>query len=205
MIMVLIAAAIVSAFIGEGSDTIVIIIIIVLNAIIGFIQEYRAEKAIEALQKMAAPSSHVLRNGNVIELPAAEIVPGDIVLLEAGNTVPADMRLLEIESLKASEASLTGESNPVDKRTDALEDQDIPLGDRTNMVFKGTQITSGHGKAVVVATGMKTELGNIAGMLDKAESITPLQKRLTQFSRRLTVIIICLCIVFFCRRLLAGR
>ena len=197
MIMVLIAAAIVSAFIGEGSDTIVIIIIIVLNAIIGFIQEYRAEKAIEALQKMAAPSSHVLRNGNVIELPAAEIVPGDIVLLEAGNTVPADMRLLEIESLKASEASLTGESNPVDKRTDALKDEDPPLGDRTNMVFKGTQITSGHGKAVVVATGMKTELGNIAGMLDKAESITPLQKRLTQFSRRLTVIIICLCIVFF--------
>ncbi|MFC0775799.1 cation-translocating P-type ATPase [Terrimonas alba] len=197
MILVLIAAAIVSAFIGEGSDTIVIIIIIVLNAIIGFIQEYRAEKAIEALQKMAAPISHVLRNGNVVELPAADIVPGDIVLLEAGNTVPADMRLIEIESLKASEASLTGESNPVDKRTDAMKDEDPPLGDRTNMVFKGTQITSGHGKAVVVATGMKTELGNIAGMLDKAESVTPLQKRLTQFSRRLTVIIICLCVVFF--------
>ena len=197
MIMVLIAAAIVSAFIGEGSDTIVIIIIVVLNAIIGFIQEYRAEKAIEALQKMAAPSSHVLRNGNVIELPAAEIVPGDIVLLEAGNTVPADMRLIEIESLKASEASLTGESNPVDKRTDVLEDNDPPIGDRANMVFKGTQITSGHGKAVVVATGMQTELGNIAGMLDKAESITPLQKRLTQFSRRLTVIIIGLCVIFF--------
>ncbi len=197
MILVLIAAAIVSAFIGEGSDTIVIIIIIVLNAIIGFIQEYRAEKAIEALQKMAAPISHVLRNGNVVELPAADIVPGDIVLLEAGNTVPADMRLIEIESLKASEASLTGESNPVDKRTDALKDEDPPLGDRTNMVFKGTQITSGHGKAVVVATGMKTELGNIAGMLDKAESVTPLQKRLTQFSRRLTVIIIGLCVVFF--------
>ena len=127
----------------------------------------------------------------------AEIVPGDIVLLEAGNCVPADIRLSESESLKVNEASLTGESNAVDKKTDALKEEDLPLGDRVNMVYKGTQIVGGHGKGIVVATGMQTELGKIAGMLEKAESITPLQKRLAQFSKRLTVIIIVLCIVFF--------
>jgi Ca2+-transporting ATPase len=205
MILVLAVAAVISFFIGEGSDTIVIVVIIVLNAIIGFIQEYRAEKAIEALQKMAAPSTHVLRNGNIEEVAAAEIVPGDIVLLEAGNAVPADIRLLQAEGLKAAEASLTGESHPIDKITKALLDEDLPLGDRSNMVFKGTQITSGRGKGVVVATGMKTELGNIAGMLDQAESVTPLQKRLTQFSRKLTVIIIILCIALFLIGYLRGE
>jgi len=197
MILVLVIAAVLSAFIGELSDTIVIVVILLLNAVIGFIQEYRAEKAIEALQKMAAPSSHVIRNGNTVELAAAEIVPGDIILLEAGNTVPADIRLMEIESLKINEASLTGESNAVDKKTDPLQEENLPLGDRLNMAFKGTQVTSGHGKGIVVATGMKTELGQIAGMLEKAESNTPLQKRLSQFSRRLTVIIIGLCIALF--------
>ena len=197
MILVLGVAAVVSAFIGELSDTIVILIILILNAVIGFIQEYRAEKAIEALQKMAAPSSHLLRNGKTVEVAAIEIVPGDIVMLEAGNTVPADIRLLEIESLKINEASLTGESNAVDKKIDALEEQNLPLGDRVNMAFRGTQVTSGHGKGVVVATGMKTELGHIAGMLEKAESSTPLQKRLSQFSRKLTIIIIGLCIALF--------
>ena len=205
MILVLAVAAVISVFIGEVSDTIVIVIIIVLNAIIGFIQEYRAEKAIEALQKMAAPSSLVLRNGNIVEIPAAEIVPGDIVLLEAGNAVPADIRLLQAEALKTTEASLTGESNPIDKVTNALNEEDLPLGDRANMVFKGTQITSGHGKGVVVATGMKTELGHIAGMLDKAESVTPLQKRLSQFSKKLTVIIIFLCIALFLIGYLRGE
>jgi Ca2+-transporting ATPase len=197
MILVLIVAAIISVFIGDVSDTIVIIVIIVLNAIIGFIQEYRTEKAIEALQKMAAPSSRLLRNGNIVEVQASEIVPGDIVLLEAGNAIPADIRLLKAEALKANEASLTGESNPVDKIINPLEEDDLPPGDRTNMVFKGTQISSGRGRGVVVATGMETELGHIAGMLDKAESVTPLQKRLSQFSKKLTVIIIALCIALF--------
>lgn len=205
MILVLIVAAVISFFIGEGSDTIVIVVIIILNAIIGFIQEYRAEKAMEALQKMSTPSSRVLRNGNITDIPAADIVPGDIVLLEAGNTVPADMRLLEISSLKANEASLTGESNPIDKTIEQLGGEDLALGDRTNMVYRGTQITSGHGKGLVVATGMKTELGNIAGMLEDADSITPLQQRLTGFSRRLTVIIIGLCIIFFLVGYLRGE
>src|SRR5688500_7923948 len=150
MILVLGVAAVISAFIGELSDTIVILIILILNAVIGFIQEYRAERAIEALQKMAAPSSHIIRNGKTVELPAAEIVPGDIILLEAGNTVPADIRLLEIESLRVNEASLTGESNAVDKKTDALKEENPPLGDRVNMAFRGTQVTSGHGKGEVL-------------------------------------------------------
>lgn len=197
MILVLAVAAVISSFIGEFSDTIVIIVILVLNAVIGFVQEYRAEQAMEALKKMAAPSSYVIRNGKTVELPTEELVPGDIVLLEAGNTVPADIRLSESESIKVNEASLTGESNAVDKKTDALEDEDLSLGDRVNMVYKGTQVVGGHAKGIVVATGMKTELGKIAGMLEKAESITPLQKRLAQFSKRLTAIIIVLCIVFF--------
>ena len=197
MILVLGVAAVISVFIGEVSDTIVIVVIIVLNAVIGFIQEYRAEQAMEALKKMAAPSSNVTRNGKNIEVPTADLVPGDIVLLEAGNSVPADIRLSENESLKTNEASLTGESNPIDKKTEALDEKDLPLGDRVNMVYKGTQVMHGHGKGIVVATGMKTELGKIAGMLEKAASVTPLQKRLTQFSKRLTVIIIILCMVFF--------
>ena len=197
MILVLIVAAIVSSFIGEFSDTIVIIVIILLNAVIGFVQEYRAEKAMDALKKMAAPSSHVIRNGKEVELPSIELVPGDIILLQEGNSVPADIRLSESESIRINEASLTGESNAVDKITDALKDGDLPLGDRVNMAYKGTQIISGHGKGIVVATGMQTELGKIAGMLEEAESTTPLQKRLAQFSRRLTIIIIILCIALF--------
>ena len=205
MILVLIVAAIISFFIGEGSDTIVIVVIVILNAVIGFVQEYRAEKAMEALQQMSAPSAQVIRNNKTVEIAAAEMVPGDIVLLEAGNTVPADMRLLEAASLKVNEASLTGESNPVDKTTASLGKEELGIGDRTNMVFRGTQITSGHAKAVVVATGMKTELGNIAGLLEEADSTTPLQQRLTQFSRRLTAIIIGLCIAFFLVGYLRGE
>ncbi len=205
MILVLIVAAIVSSFIGEFSDTIVIIVIILLNAVIGFVQEYRAEKAMDALKKMAAPSSHVIRNGKEVELPSIELVPGDIILLQEGNSVPADIRLSESESIKINEASLTGESNAVDKITDTLEDNDLPLGDRVNMAYKGTQIISGHGKGIVVATGMKTELGKIAGMLEEAESTTPLQKRLAQFSRKLTIIIIILCIALFLIGYLRGE
>jgi P-type Ca2+ transporter type 2C len=197
MILVLAVAAVISFFIGELPDTIVILVILVLNAVIGFVQEYRAEKAIEALQKTATPTSRVVRNNETVEIPATEIVPGDVVLLNAGEIVPADIRLLEVESLKVNEASLTGESNPVDKKTGIIEQEDLEPGDKINIAFRGTQITSGRGKGVVVATGMKTELGNIAGMLEKAESTTPLQKRLSQFSKKLTVIIIGLCIAFF--------
>ncbi|MGN6491549.1 MAG: cation-translocating P-type ATPase [Agriterribacter sp.] len=197
MILVLVAAAIISAFIGEVTDTVVIIVIILVNAVIGFIQEYRAEKAMQALQKMAAQHATALRNNSTREVDAAELVPGDIVLIEAGNAVPADVRLLEVHSLKINEASLTGESNAIDKTTQVVKEEDAPVGDRTNMAFKGTHVTNGNAKAVVIATGMKTELGRVAGMLDEAESQTPLQKRLSDVSKKLTFIILGLCVIFF--------
>lgn len=205
MILVLVVAAVISAFIGEVSDTIVIIVIIILNAVVGFIQEYRAEKAMDALRKMAAPTSTLIRNGSTIQLPSAELLPGDIVLLEAGNMVPADIRLLESHSLKINEASLTGESNAVDKTTDPLEDASLPLGDRSNMAFNGTLVTNGRGKGVVTATAMQTELGKIAGMLDDAKSSSPLQKRMEDFSRKLTLIILGLCAVLFFIGFLRGE
>ena len=194
MVLVLIIAAVVSAFIGEAADTIVIIVILVLNAVIGFFQEYRAEQAMDALRKMAAPTAKVERDEKLIDIPAAALVPGDLIYLEAGNTAAADIRLLTAVALKTNEASLTGESTPVDKNTAIPAGTDLALGDQFNMVFKGTDITNGHAKGIVVATGMQTELGRIAGMLDQAESSTPLQNRLSAFSRRLTVIIILLCI-----------
>ena len=165
MILVLIVAAVISGIIGEASDTIAIIVILVLNAVLGFTQEYRAEKAMAALKKMAASSAAVLRNNEHCAVPAGELVPGDIVLVEAGNVVPADLRLLEAAHLKIEEATLTGESLPVEKQIDALADEALPLGDRKNMVYKGTFVTYGRGMGVVVATGMQTELGRIATML----------------------------------------
>lgn len=204
MVLVLVVAAVISAFLGEVSDTIVIVIILILNAIIGFVQEFRAEKAMEALQKMSAPATNVLRNGKTEKIESAELVPGDIVLLNAGDTVPADLRLMETDALKINEASLTGESNTIDKKPDPLQEENPPLGDRTNMAFKGTAITSGKGKGLVTATGMQTELGKIAGMLDEAESSTPLQKRLAAFSRRLTLIIIILCALLFVMGFIRG-
>ena len=145
MILVLIAAAIISGFIGEFSDTLAIIVIVLINAVIGFLQEYRAEKAMAALKKMAASYATVLRDGSLsVKSPASGLVPGDIVMLEAGRTVPADLRLIESFRLKVEEAALTGESVPVDKQTKALHDEHLPVGDRTNMAFKGTFATYGR-------------------------------------------------------------
>jgi len=197
MILVLIAAAIISGIIGDLKDTLVIMIIVILNAIVGFIQEFRAEKAIEALKQMAAQMASVIREGHVIQLPAAELVPGDIVLLEAGNVVPADIRLLECHALKIDESSLTGESYAVEKSFEKLHDEKCPLGDRVNMAFKGTNITYGRGRGVVVATGMHTELGKIAKLLQEAESKTPLQIRMVDFSKKLSIIILLICVLLF--------
>ncbi len=205
MIVILAAAAVISALIGELSDTIVIIIIILLNAVIGFVQEYRAEQAMEALKKMSAPSAKVLRDNQETDLESAMLVPGDIVLLDAGDSIPADLRLLDSGSLKVNEASLTGESEAVDKSTQPVEDEKAPLAERKNMVYKGTNVTKGHGKGVVIATGMRTELGKIADMLDNADGVTPLQKRLADFSRKITVIIIVLCIALFITGYLRGE
>src|SRR3990172_1075215 len=185
IVWVLIAAAIVSGFMGELVDTL---------AIIGFIQEYRAEKSFAELKKMSAPFSKVLRNGEMHSIPSRDIVPGDIDLLEAGDYVPADGRLCSSFSLWTQEASLTGESTPVGKSTEPLENPSLPIGDRENMMFMGTSVTSGKGTCVIVATGMRTELGKIAGLIQEAgKEETPLQRKLEVFGKKL--VYLCLGIV----------
>lgn len=198
MILVLIAAALISGFIGEVSDTLAIIVIIVLNAVVGFIQEYRAEKAMAALKKMAAPSATVMRNSMPGTIAASQLVPGDIVMLEAGKIVPADMRLIEAANFKVEEAALTGESVPVEKNIKALHDEHLPMGDRKNIAYKGTFVTSGRGTGIIVATGMGTELGRIAAMLQEEDEVkTPLQKRLATFGQKLAFAVLAICAIVF--------
>ncbi|MFZ1397408.1 MAG: cation-translocating P-type ATPase, partial [Candidatus Promineifilaceae bacterium] len=186
MVIILIIAAAVSGFLGEMNDVIVILAIVILNAVIGFSQEYRAEQAIAALKKLAVPTVKVRRDGQLVEISARELVPGDVVLLEAGNLVPADGRLVESINLKVEEAALTGESEPVSKFIDPIEKKELPIGDRKNMVFMGTVITYGRGTAVITETGMNTELGNIAELIQGVEQEqTPLQRRLDDLGKKL--------------------
>jgi Ca2+-transporting ATPase len=206
MILVLLAAAVVSGLVGDLTDTLVILVIVVLNAIIGFVQEYRAERAIAALKQLSAPNAHVLRDGIVTVLPAVQLVPGDVVLIEAGQAVPADLRLIESAQLRLEEAALTGESQPVEKQTYPINEVDLPLGDRRNMAFKGTLVTYGRGRGVVVATGMRTELGRIAALLRSAEEVkTPLQKRLARFGLWLSIGVLAICAILFLVGVLRGE
>jgi P-type Ca2+ transporter type 2C len=206
MIIVLIAAAVVSGIVGDPVDTIAIVVIVVLNAIIGVVQEWRAEQAMAALREMAAPSATVRRDGRAVEVSSTEVVPGDIVLLEAGDVVPADLRLVEAARLTVAEAALTGESQAVDKATTALSDPDLGIGDRSNMAWKGTTVGNGRGVGVTVATGLDTELGRIAQMLESADEVkTPLQKRLAAFGARLAWVVLAISAVVFIAGILRGE
>jgi Ca2+-transporting ATPase len=206
MILVLIGAAVVSGVIGDIKDTVAIVLIVLLNAVIGFIQEMRAERAMAALKKMAATGAMVLRDGRKLAVPASQLVPGDIVLLEAGNVVPADLRLIASAQLRVDEAVLTGEATTVEKVSSALPARKLPLGDCINLAFKGTTTTYGRGTGIVIATGMATELGKIALLLDAGVELkTPLQKRLAAFGRRLGLAVLAICAVIFVAGIARGE
>lgn len=205
MIIILAGAAILSGIFGDLTDTIIIFVIIILNAVVGFIQEFRAEKAMEALKKMSITRTQVIRGDKPHEIESRELVPGDIVVLEAGNVVPADIRLYEVNALRIDESSLTGESVPVDKEANELKESNIPLGDQLNMAFKGTLIANGKAEGIVVRTGMNTELGKIAGLLQEKEAVTPLQARMTKFGKNLSYIILGICVVLFISGLIRGE
>ena len=197
MIVVLLAAAIVAGIAGDLTDTIIIAVIVVLNAIVGFVQENKAEEAMEALKKISALQAHVRRSGTRVTIPASELVPGDIVELEAGNIVPADIRLSQVHGLRINESALTGESVPAEKSDRTLPDPELSLGDRINMAYKSTLVTNGRAVGIVVATGMSTEIGSIAKMLQHGEEITPLQKRMADFGKKLSYLVLLICVLFF--------
>ena len=199
MIIVLIVAAIISAVVShEVVDSIIILAVVIINAVMGVLQESKAEQAIEALREMSTPSANVLRDGHTTSVKSTDLVPGDIVLLEAGDVVPADVRLIEARSLKIEEAALTGESVPVEKETIVLDDAEIGIGDRINMAYSNSNVTYGRGTGVVVNTGMDTEVGKIAGMLAQAdETETPLKNNLNQLGKFLTIAIIVIAVIMF--------
>ena len=206
MVLVLLASAVLAGILGEPQDSLAIAVILTLNAVLGFAQEYRAERAVRALQALGAPQARVWRDGGVAVVPGEDIVPGDVVLLDAGSAVPADVRIVDAAQLRIDESALTGESQPVEKRIDALAGGDLALGDRTNLAFKGTLVTYGRGRGVVVATGMETELGRVAALLDEADDgRTPLQRRLADFGRRLALAVLALCAVLFVVGVLRGE
>ncbi len=198
LILILIGASIISFMVGEKVDAAVIIAIVVVNAVLGLYQEGKAEKALEALKKMSAPNAKVLRDGNASVVPANTLVPGDIVILETGDIIPADLRLIESSNLKVEEASLTGESVPVEKDAEAVLGEDVSLGDRINMAYMSTIVSYGRGKGVVVGTGHNTEIGKIATMIQTYEDeSTPLQRKLNQLGKTLGTITLLVCVAVF--------
>jgi Ca2+-transporting ATPase len=206
LILLLLGAAVISLFLGETSDAIVIFLVVVLNTVLGVVQELKAEKALSALEELTAPLAKVHREGQTREVAAKELVPGDLILLEAGDFVPADARLVTADSLQVNESALTGESVPVAKEAEFTAAEDLPLGDQKNMVFKGTIVTFGRGRALVTGTGMDTELGRIAGLLQTGpEEKTPLQKRLDSFGKQIGLLAIGVCLFIFLVGILRGN
>ena len=211
MIIVLIIAAIVSGIVGymegEGvTDSIIILIVVIVNAIIGVVQESKAEKSLEALQKLSSHVAKVVRNGKVEVVASRELVPGDVVVLDTGDYVPADLRIIESANLKSQESSLTGESVPVDKNAETITDEKVGIGDRTNMLFSSSLITYGRGKGIVVETGMNTEFGKIATIINDTEgAATPLQIKLNKLGKTLGIAALAICIVIFIIGILYGK
>ena len=210
-IIVLIIAAIVSGAVGiangEGvTDTIIIMIVVIVNAIIGVSQEAKAEKSLEALQKLTDHAAKVIRNENITVISAKELVPGDIVVLDTGDYIPADLRVIEAVNLKAQESSLTGESVPVEKNIEKIENNEVGIGDRVNMLFSSSLVTYGRGKGIVVETGMTTEVGKIAGMINDVEKQeTPLQTKLNKLGKTLGIVALAICVFMFIVGLIQGK
>jgi P-type Ca2+ transporter type 2C len=205
MILILAAAAVISGIVGDLTDTIIILVIILLNGILGFVQEYRAEKAMEALKKMTETQTKVLREGQTIAIPSTELVPGDIVVLEAGNMVPADIRLIETFSFKIDESSLTGESVSIDKIFEPISKENLSPGDQLNMAFKGTLVTNGRATGLVLGTGMRTEIGKIANLLQEDTPVTPLQQRMKRFGKVISYVILGICALLFVAGIARGE
>ena len=197
MIIILMVVAIVSGFLGDITDTFIIIAIIILNAAVGFFQEYRSEKTMEALKNMVPTNAKVMREGKIFEISVSNLVPGDLVMLEAGNIIPADIRFIETHQIKIDESALTGESHNVEKISSTLADGNYMIGDRINLGFKGTHINNGRGIAYVIDTGMNTELGLIAKMIQTEDKSTPLQKRLAAFGKKLSFFVLLICTLIF--------
>ncbi|MFN8581789.1 MAG: HAD-IC family P-type ATPase [Gemmatimonadaceae bacterium] len=206
VVLVLAVAAAIASAVGDPKDAMAIVAIISLNAVLGFVQEYRAERALDALRALGALTARVRRNRTDAICPVVDLVPGDIVVLEAGNIVPADLRLLETARLTLDEATLTGESEATVKQVAPIDRRDVSLGDQLNMAFRGTRVVSGRGAGVVVATGMRTELGRIASLLaNEVEPATPLQRRLSRFGRAMAAAVVALCAMMFVIGLLRGE
>ena len=211
MIIVLIIAAVVSGIVGvaegEGiTDTIIILVVVIVNAIIGVAQESKAEKSLEALQKLSAHASKVIRNGKIVVVPSRDLVPGDIVVLDTGDFVPADLRIIEAVNLKSQESALTGESVPVEKSSEVITDEEVSIGDRVNMLFSSSLITYGRGKGIVVETGMNTEVGKIAKIINSTEEgTTPLQEKLNKLGKTLGIAALVICVIIFIVGIVYGK
>lgn len=206
MVLILMGATLISGLLGEYLDAVTIVAIIVLNAVLGFVQEFRAERSLRALKALSAPTAKTIRGGQSVTVPANTLVPGDLILLESGDRVPADIRFVQANSCYAEESALTGESVPVGKHADVIAEEDLPLGDQRNIGFMGTMLTGGTGRGVVIRTGMETEMGRIANLIQNTEEMeTPLQRRLEQLGKILIIVAVALTVLVVVAGIMHGQ